>query len=336
MSADASSRIGAVAIGRNEGARLVACLASLRSAFDRGGCGEGGRIVYVDSGSSDGSVAAAERAGAEVVRLDPARPFTAARARNAGLGQLWEGEPPDYVQLIDGDCTLDPGWIGTARTFLEATPDAAVACGRRRERAPEASVYNRLCDREWDTPVGCVRACGGDALVRCAALKAVGGFRDTLIAGEEPELCVRLRAAGWEIWRLDAEMTCHDARMTRFAQWWRRTRRAGHAYAEGAALYGAPPERHCVDRLRRALLWGGGVPALAVAVMLAAGWPGLLPLAAYPVQTARLALREGPGRRESWEWAAFTTLGKIAEAQGALGYWLRRHLHQPSRIIEYK
>ena len=45
---------------------------------------------------------------------------------------------------------------------------------------------------------------------------AASGFNATLIAGEEPELCLRLRQKGWEIWRLDAEMTLHDAAMTKF------------------------------------------------------------------------------------------------------------------------
>jgi GT2 family glycosyltransferase len=325
---DAASRaaavaadVGAVVIGRNEGARLVACLASLRGIS---------RLVYVDSGSSDGSVAAARAAGAQVVELDLSRPFTAARARNAGLAVLAEC-PPAYVQLVDGDCVLRDGWIDTARAFLDAHPRVAVACGRRRERFPNASVYNRLCDSEWDTPVGRARACGGDALVRFAAVQAAGGFRDDLIAGEEPELCLRLRRAGWDIWRLDAEMTWHDAAMTRFGQWWRRSRRAGHAFAEGAALHGRSPERHWVAESRRALAWGVGLPALALG--LAALTPfGLLLLLAYPGQVLRLALREGPRRLAAWERAFFLTLGRFPEALGVLGF----HLGRRGRLIEYK
>jgi len=145
--------------------------------------------------------------GADVVALDMDLPFTAARARNAGVDALMAmPTPPDFVQFIDGDCELQPGWIETALAFLQKNPEAAVACGRRRERFPEASVYNRLIDLEWDTPVGQASACGGDALMRADAVQQAGGFNPNLIAGEEPELCVRLRAAGWQIWRLDAEM----------------------------------------------------------------------------------------------------------------------------------
>lgn len=319
-------RIAAILIGRNEGARLLRCLASVKGLD---------RVVYVDSGSTDGSVAAARDAGAEVVELDMGRPFTAARARNAGIEALKQGETPDLVQFIDGDCELQPGWIETATAFLADTPRAAVACGRRRERFPEASIYNRNCDREWDTPVGRAKACGGDALMRMAALEAVGGYNPALIAGEEPEMCVRMRAEGWEIWRLDAEMTLHDAALTRFSQFWKRARRGGHAWAEGAAMHGAPPERHGVPGLRRALLWGVVLPVSALLLAIFVTPWALLLLLAYPAQVARLALREG-GRREDWEQAALLTAGKFAEAQGALEYHWRRLRGRPSGLIEYK
>lgn len=320
--------IGAVVIGRNEGARLLACLDSLRGAA---AC-----VVYVDSGSSDGSLAAAVGRGAIVVQLDPTQPFTAARARNAGLAVLAARDPaPVYVQFVDGDCELRGGWLATASSFLDACPKAAVAFGRRRERHPEASVYNRLCDREWDVPLGLAKACGGDALMRLAAVRAARGFRDSLIAGEEPDLCLRLRRAGWEIWRLDAEMTWHDAAILRFGQWWRRARRAGHAFAEGAALHGATPERHWVKETRRALIWGLALPsaALAAAAATPAGW---LILLAYPLQILRLARRNGLARRSAWVDAFFVTLGKVPEAIGAAEYGLLRLLNRRRGLIEYK
>jgi GT2 family glycosyltransferase len=323
---DPSPPLAAVVIGRNEGARLVRCLASVVA--------EVGRVVYVDSGSTDGSVEAARAAGAEVVQLDLAQPFTAARARNAGIAVLREGTPPAYVQFIDGDCELQPGWIATARAFLDAHPKAAVACGRRRERFPEVSVYNRLCDREWDTPIGEAKACGGDALTRWTALEEVGGYNPALIAGEEPEMCVRLRAKGWQIWRLDAEMTLHDAAMTRFGQWWKRARRGGHAAAEGMAMHGQPPERHGVFQVRRALIWGLALPGLALVGGLITPW-ALMLLLAWPAQVIRLGFRDGAAR-SAWEHALFLTLGKVPEALGVLEYWTRKRTRRPAGLIEYK
>ena len=266
-----SVEAGVVVIGRNEGERLRRCLASMRAS--------GSAIVYVDSGSTDGSVALARELGAEVVALDMSRPFTAARARNVGMRRLLGAQPGlAFVQFVDGDCEVVPGWLATATGFLRAHPDIAAACGRRRERFPERSVYNLLCDIEWNTPVGEARACGGDVMMRVEAFRQVEGYRDDLVAGEEPELCVRLRAKGWRIWRLDAEMTLHDAAMTRFGQWWRRTMRAGFAYAEGVRLHGAPPERHWLRESRSAWAWGAVLPLSLIVLMVlfgpwaACGW----------------------------------------------------------------
>ena len=318
--------IAAVAIGRNEGSRLKSCLKSLIS--------QGAKpVIYVDSGSTDGSVTMARDLGADVVELDLSTPFTAARARNAGFARVLKLAPDTHlVQFIDGDCELSEGWLDAARTAIEADPELAVVCGRRRERFPEASVWNRMIDREWDTPVGEARACGGDALIRRAALDEVGGYRDDLIAGEEPEMCFRMRGKGWRIRRIDAEMCLHDAAMTKLSQWWQRARRAGHAYAEGAALHGAGPERYKVAETRRALIWGTGVPLLGgILVVFVSVWGILAPFLVWGAQISRLILKgETPPR------AVFLTFGKLPEAQGVLGYWWGRLSGHRRGLIEYK
>jgi GT2 family glycosyltransferase len=315
-----TDRVDAVVIGRNEGARLAVCLDSLRPQVRR--------VIYVDSGSTDDSLTTARARGAEVVALDMSVPFTAARARNAGLAAL-AADAPDFVQLVDGDCEVRADWVSTALRAMADHPRAVVVCGRRRERYPDATIYNRLCDAEWDTPVGEALACGGDALMRYSAVQAVGGYDPTLIAGEEPDLCLRLRRAGGEVWRIDAEMTLHDAAMTRFGQWWQRSRRAGHAFAEGAWRYGRAPEKHWLRETRRALIWGAGVPVVALVAGLIHP-AGLLLLLAWPLQMARLAPRMG------WRTAFFTVLGKLPEAQGALGFYLGRLIGRRRGLIEYK
>lgn len=318
-----SGIIGSVIIGRNEGERLIRCLASVAD--------QASIVVYVDSGSTDGSQAAARMAGAHLIELDKDQPFTAARARNAGIDWLLSQKTsPDYVQFIDGDCELQLDWINVSQTFLDMHPKTAAVCGRRRERFPNASVYNQLIDQEWDTPVGQTKACGGDALMRLEALQEVGGFNPSLIAGEEPELCLRLRASGWTIWRLDAEMTLHDADLTRFSQWWKRNTRAGHAFAEGAAMHGHSPERHGVRQTRSALFWGALLPLITLFGLAFTPW-SLALLLAWPAQVLRLRQR-----REPWPRAFFLTLGKLPEAQGILGYWWQRFRGKRSELIEYK
>ena len=63
------------------------------------------------------------------------------------------------------------------------------------------------------------------------------GFDESLIAGEEPEMSRRLRQLDWKIQHIDAPMTLHDLAITRFSQYWRRSERAGFAYASVAERY---------------------------------------------------------------------------------------------------
>jgi glycosyltransferase involved in cell wall biosynthesis len=321
--------IGVVVIGRNEGLRLERCLASL--------VGLAQQVVYVDSGSTDGSVHMALQLGAEVVELDMTIPFTAARARNEGFACVQRLLPQvRYVQFVDGDCEVVAGWLPGAQAFLDAQHEVAVVCGRRRERYPQHSIYNFMCDLEWDTPIGEAKACGGDALMRVDAFVSVSGFRADLIAGEEPELCVRLRAKGWKVWRLADEMTLHDAAMTRFGQWWRRTLRGGYAFAEGAFLHGATSEQHWRRESRRAWFWGLGIPLATVFTSLILGWSGLLLLLVYPLQVVRLARRGDKSSRENWLLAFFLVLGKFPEMLGQIKFLLNRFGAGKTSLIEYK
>ena len=314
--------LGAVVIGRNEGARLLRCLASLQ--------GRATPVVYVDSGSTDGSVAAARATGAEVVALDMSYPFTAARARNAGIAQLKKISDVPFVQVVDGDCELQAGWVETAVAFLQAHPDVAVVAGRLRERFPEATIWNQMANEEWNTPVGETKAVGGIAVLRLRAIEEIGGYRADLIAGEEPEMCLRLRRAGWRIWRLPEEMALHDLAMTRFGQWWRRAIRYGYAIGQGAALHGQGPERYCRAEVRQALMWGLAVPL--VALLGAVLTPVFLALLlAWPAQVLRRRRRG-----ESWADAFFLTLGKLPETLGILKFRLSRLKGTGPRIIEYK
>lgn len=326
-----TATIGVVVIGRNEGDRLRRSLDSIV---------DGARVVvYVDSGSTDGSCDVARDRHVEVVNLDLALPFTAARARNAGFARLLEIAPQvKYVQFVDGDCEVATGWLERAQQELDNHPDVVVVCGRRRERFPEVTIYNRLCDIEWDTPIGEAKYCGGDAMMRVAALQQVGGYNPDLIAGEEPELCVRLRQKGGKIWRIDAEMTLHDAQMTRFGQWWKRSMRSGHAYAEGASLHGAPPERHWVKESRRIWVWGIALPLVSLgSAWLTQGW-SLLLLGVYPLTMFRISRymkRNGLSSQDALLYAVFCTLGKFPEAQGQLRFYLNKLRGQRSKLIEY-
>jgi GT2 family glycosyltransferase len=326
------SQLGTVLIGRNEGERLCSCLNSV--------IGRGQTVVYVDSGSTDGSVDRARAAGVEVVELDLSRPFTAARARNIGFARLEELAPDiHYVQFVDGDCEVVEGWLERACQEFEDRPEVAVVCGRCRERFPDQSIYNQLADLEFDTPVGEAKACGGNAVVRAMAFRQVGGFNPALIAGEEPELCVRLRQHGWTTRRIDAEMVIHDMAMTRFGQWWQRSIRGGFAFAEGAALHGRSPERHWVRDVRSIVFWGIVLPLITLGLAWPTHGASLALLGAYFIlywRIRRYGLQRGWSAPEARLYAQWCVLAKFPMALGLTIYWLHRTSRRPKQIIEYK
>ncbi|ETX27782.1 glycosyltransferase [Roseivivax isoporae] len=320
--------VALVLIGRNEGARLVAALEAAR--------GQAARLVYVDSGSTDGSMAAATAAGAEVVTLDVSVPFTAARARNAGFARLEEtGGAPACVQFIDGDCAIVPGWTGIARARLAADPGLGLVTGWRAEVAPEASVYNRLCQWEWRRPAGPIAACGGDMMVRAEAFRLIGGFDPAVIAAEDDEFCQRLAKAGWRLERLAAEMTRHDAAMTRLGQWWRRAERTGHGFAQVGRLH---PGYFATER-RRVKVYALALPVAILGSVAVSPWLALLPAMAYPASWASAARglrRDGVPRGDARAMAVLLTLSKFPNLIGMVRYHLRRLRRAPMRLIEYK
>ncbi len=324
--------IGVVVIGRNEGNRLHQCLLSVIS--------ENVMVVYVDSGSTDGSVALALKLNVNVIELDLSIPFTAARARNAGFEYLLKLLPNlEYVQFVDGDCQIVKGWLENAVNVLTAHPDVAVACGRRREQFPFNSIYNRLCDIEWDTPVGETSSCGGDAMMRVSAIKAVGGFNSILIAGEEPELCLRLRQAGNRILRIEGEMTLHDAQIMSLRQWWKRSLRAGYAYAQGSWLHGGSLERHWVKESRSIWFWGLGLPILAVVTSWFSGLSILLLFVAYiwlGSKVYKYCLGRGLTSPDAALYSLYCVLSKFPQVQGQIQFHLLRLLKRQSTLVEYK
>lgn len=322
-------RVGVVAIGRNEGQRLIQCLDSLAPL--------GLQVIYVDSASTDGSVAAARSRGAHVLDLDLTIPFTAARARNEGFAQLMSIAPDiDYVQFVDGDCQIEEGWIEAAIDFLDQNSNVAVVCGRRRERFPDASLYNKVCDQEWNTAIGESDACGGDALMRVEDLIVVDGYNERLIAGEEPELCSRMRAKEMQIWRIDQPMTIHDAAMHSFRQYWLRAVRSGFGYAQvwwttrqaGKALYGR--------ELARAFFWTLFLPLLIVAGAFLNPLCLLLLPCIYAAQISRMALRQGAHESFSWKLAALNMGGKFGETLGIFRFISRILRGQQGGAILYK
>jgi GT2 family glycosyltransferase len=326
-------RTGVVIIGRNEGDRL-------RRALDPFGLNPS-RCVYVDSGSSDDSVAYAKSRGVPVVELTSDQPFTAARGRNAGFDYLLkQWSDIELVQFVDGDCGLSPGWLDAASAVLTQDATLAVVTGRLRELNRERSAYNRLCDIEWDRPVGDIKGCGGIAMIRASAYRDAGGMNPTLIAGEEADLHIRLRQKGWKLRRIPEVMAFHDADLTEFKQWWKRSLRAGHGCAEGAAMYGHTEERHKVRELRSNWLWGLVVPGGAVTFApVTLGLSLGVALGGYAVLYGRILraeVRKGRPLSDAELFARYTVLGKFPQVIGQMKFYLSRLRGHRVGLYEHK
>jgi glycosyltransferase involved in cell wall biosynthesis len=330
-----SPLVSVVVIGRNEGQRLVACLNSIKNTANPGGEIE---LIYVDSNSQDDSPAQAAALGAKVLTVNPQRPC-AAIGRNAG----WRAGTAPYILFLDGDTLLHPDFLNTALQEM-TDPKVAVVWGHRRESHPEHSLYNRVLDLDWIYPPGLSDFCGGDALMRRSVLEQAGGFSEDLIAGEEPELCQRIRAQDKVILHIDQPMTLHDLAMTRFQAYWKRALRAGHAYAEVSQrmkntdfpLWLRECKRNAIHAAILLILLFSAI----IATLITAS---SLPLLALVFSYALLMLRSAYKSR--WRNAPLATLvlygihshfQQIPIAIGQLGYWYHRCRNQQQGLIEYK
>lgn len=323
--------IGFVIIGRNEGSRLELSLRTLKSLAPSS------PIVYVDSGSTDNSVAFAKSIGAIVTELDMSIPFTAARARNAGYEKLIDHHPStNLVQFLDGDCQISEHWIERSSLFLISHPQTGIVSGRRVEKHPDASVYNRLIDLEWDTPIGETQAVLGDMLVKSEAFLAAGGFNESIIAAEDDDFCLRVRSKGFSVYRIDEIMSYHDADMHSLKQWLKRAKRAGHGYANLNNLY----KGYFQSQVRRAVLWGGMYPAAFIISALALHPAALTATIAVALVQIFRTSHSHKCRLGSYKLASIYScllfISKPYELSGIIRYWKNKLTSKNHSLIEYK
>ncbi len=325
---------GFVIIGRNEGDRLKAGIRAIQTHCPSA------PVVYVDSGSSDDSVAFAQSVNVDVVELDLSIPFTAARARNAGFERILSRHADlKFVQFMDGDCELQAGWIEPALNTLKSDDKTGIVSGRRVEKFPEASIYNTLMDIEWNTPVGEAHAVLGDMCVKVELFQKIGGFAENIIAAEDDDLCLRARREGYKIYRIDAVMSHHDANIMCLPQWYRRSKRGGHGYANINYLHGNGLDKHFRKELRSVAFWGGLVPtAFFVSLFVLPIAAGML-LAVYLLFILKIAVRRkrmGNSSRVALAYGALILTGKIPELLGFIQFWKNKLLSRKHELIEYK
>jgi glycosyltransferase involved in cell wall biosynthesis len=320
-------KVGVVVIGRNEGERLVLCLDSIQRAEVP--------CVYVDSQSTDNSVDEAKKRNIISLVLDDSSPVNASRARNEGFEVLVEQYPDlDYVHFIDADCELDLAWLPQAITILDKRPNIAIVCGRLHEKYRNKSIYMRLCDMDWYVPAGPIARCGGIFTVRKGIFSELEGFDTTLIAGADPEFCLRLTAKGGEILALDTDMGTHDSAMYHFSQWWHRCTKVGFGYANGAK-WGSWQKQ-----ARSSLVWGAALPLCMLLGSLLISPLFLCLIVLYFIQIFRIYNSNiDIGTSDAYDkylYAQFCVLAKFPEAKGVIRYFVNSIKGKQQKIIEYK
>jgi hypothetical protein len=138
--------------------------------------------------------------------------------------------------------------------------------------------------------------------------------------------------------RIGTEMSPHDAQMTRFSQSWKRSLRAGHAYAEGAWMHGLSPERHWLRESIRIPFWGLLLPVIGIASAEVVPPFALAVALCYPMVGPRIyrrARKDGLNPADARLCAAACVIAKFPYSLGQLrSPW--RHLAGRRSLIEYK
>jgi cellulose synthase/poly-beta-1,6-N-acetylglucosamine synthase-like glycosyltransferase len=295
-------------------------------------------VFYVDSDSADDSVDRANRAEVRIIQLRPQRPC-AALARNAG----WNAATSEIVLFLDADTELAPDFVADSIGAFR-DPHIAVVFGDRREGNPRASVFTRVLDLDWLQAPGAADFCGGDAVMRRSALQDVNGFDETLIAGEEPELCWRLRSRGWQVVHVDRTMAAHELGITRLSQYWRRAVRTGYGYAEVSERF-----RYTESPLWRAEVKRNRINGVVILLLIMGSLVlGAMRRSAIPIMVAIsifIALAVRTAVRNRWKGADSVTLflyglhshfQQIPILLGQIKYHWQRWRGVSSELIEYK
>lgn len=166
------------------------------------------RTIVVDNASSDGTAELMRERFPDVDHLELPENRGFGAAVNAGVA-AGDGEA---IVLVNNDVDVDPGFLAALVVPLRTDPEVGMVAGMTlmpgRERVDAFGIeldaglaaYNRLRGAAPEAAGAGVLAgpSGGAAAYRRTAFEQVGGFDETLIAyGEDVDLALRLRVAGW-------------------------------------------------------------------------------------------------------------------------------------------
>jgi glycosyltransferase involved in cell wall biosynthesis len=166
-----------------------------------------GEVIVADSGSTDSTIEIASRYPVRIVQIqNPARP-------SCGIGpQLgFQYARHGFICLLDGDMDLDPAFLPAATAYLNAHLRAGGVTGHVEEMMLDNLEYTRRVQRNApENRIGAIDRMNGGGLYRRTAIEGIGYLTDRNLHGyEEFDLGIRLRNAGWDLYRLDRRFVCH-------------------------------------------------------------------------------------------------------------------------------
>ncbi len=148
-------------------------------------------LIVVDNGSTDQTASVARETGARVI-VEPRR--GRAFARNAGI----RAANSEFVVFVDADCCPEQDWLAR---LLEPFENARVGCvaGEISIIGSSTSLGDYLEEKNYLSQQVNFQhpflpfAATGNVAFRMQALEHVGGFDETLIDGEDADLCWRMQ-----------------------------------------------------------------------------------------------------------------------------------------------
>jgi GT2 family glycosyltransferase len=172
-------------------------------------------VLFVDNGSSDGSVEFVRDRFPNVEILANVKNLGFCDANNQGLRLAMEAGAP-YAVLLNNDTETDLRWLEELVGAAERLPEAGVLASKmllfdKRDTMNSAglccSVIGCGWDRgfgepdgpKWDEPAQVIGACGGAFFVRTAALARTGLLPRFGIYLEDLDLSLRMWNAGYTI-----------------------------------------------------------------------------------------------------------------------------------------
>ncbi|MGU3574486.1 glycosyltransferase [Brucellaceae bacterium C25G] len=243
----------------NEEQNIAACIASVMAH----GSGLVDEIIVADSGSTDQTIAVAQKQPVIIVQLQA--PAEAGCGAGAQLG--YQYAKGDFICLLDGDMELAPDFLPKALAHLQSHSHLAGVTGHVTEKNLTSLEYQRRVKRQrYENPAGIVDRMNGGGLYRRSSVEETGYFADrNLHSYEELDLGLRLLKNGWQLHRLDIPFVSHSGHSENSYHLLQKRWSSGYLFGSGEIIRAAM-SGHYVPQLVRAL------PALKLWLMVYGWW----------------------------------------------------------------